>query len=109
MAYDSTFTPKGPTYLIGISAVQANASNPSEASTSYRVRCLATAYLEWVTNNDVGAPPPVLTVTAPSAGVPQTNTMGMTIGGVETFTLPPNAWFQSSVAAAFEITPGEGV
>ena len=109
MAYDSTFTPKGPTYLVGITPIQASPYNPNEASTSYRVRCLATAYLAWVTNNDVGAPPPVITATAPSAGVSQANTMGMTIGGVETFTLPPNAWFISSVAAAFEVTPGEGV
>jgi hypothetical protein len=110
MAYDSTFTPKGPTVLVGIApAVQVATANPSEWPTSYRVRCLATAYLSWYTFQDVGAPPPTITVTAPAANVPSPQTIGMSLGGVETFTFPPNAYFQASVAAAFEITPGEGL
>jgi hypothetical protein len=39
---------------------------------------------------------------------PAVNTIGMTTGGVETFTLPQNAYFKSSVANGFEVTPGEG-
>ena len=109
MANDSTLTPKGPTVLVGTTVVQVNAANPNEYSVSYRVRCLVTAYLAWSTNNDVTPGAPVITATAPSAGTSQPNTLGMTAGAVETFTLPPNAWFVSSVAAAFEVSPGEGV
>lgn len=104
--YDSTFTPKGPTYLVGTATVQCS-SAVGEQCTSYRIRCLASGYLAWAASQTTTAP--VLTATAPANGVPSTNTIGMTIGGVETLSLPQNAWFESSVAAGFEVTPGEGV
>jgi hypothetical protein len=104
--YDSTFTPKGPTVLVTTSVVQALSTSDSDRATSYRVRCLATGYLTW-TSSEVSATP-TLTAAAPTAATPAVNTLGMTTGGVETFTLPQNAFFKSSVANGFEVTPGEG-
>lgn len=107
--YDSTFTPKGPTVLVGTSVVQATGTNPNEQCTSCLVRCLVTGYLSWMTSELGTTTAPAITVAAPTAGVPSANTIGMTAGAVQTLGLPVNAWFKASAAAAFEITPGEGV
>lgn len=109
MSYDSTFTPKGPTVLIGTTVLQAPPSNPAEQCTSYRVRCLVSGYLMWAPSNTASPAAPTLTVAAPVAGTPSNNTIGQNAGEVETFCLPINAWFKSSNAAGFEVTPGEGV
>lgn len=106
--YDSTFTPSGPTVLVGVSVVQVNAATQNAVEpTSYRVRCLATGYLAWYPSQTVGAP--TFTAAAPTAGNPASNTIGMNAGGVETFSFPQGGYFLSSVAAGFEVTPGEGV
>lgn len=107
--YDSTFTPKGQTVLIGTSVLQAPPTNPSEQATSYRVRCVVSGYLTWAPSETTSAAAPTLTAAAPTAGNPVTNTLGMLAGGVETFSLPTNCWFKSSVAGGFEVTPGEGL
>jgi hypothetical protein len=104
--YDSTFTPKGPTILVTTAVQQALPTVDNDRATSYRVRCLATGYLAWA-SAEVSAPP-TITAAAPTGAVPAVNTIGMTTGGVETFTLPQNAYFKSSVANGFEVTPGEG-
>lgn len=100
MSLTSTFTPQGPTVLVGVTAVQIpNNITPSQfGSTTYRVRCLVTAYLTWGQASTVAA-----------VGGPGTNTLGMTAGGVETFILPGQNYFIANVAAAFEMTPGEGM
>lgn len=99
---DSTFAVWGPVNLIGTTPVQVLTTN-GQSPTSYRVRCLVTGYLSWSPNSGV------ITPVAPTAGVPSANTVGMTAGTVETFALTPNAFFQSSNAAGFEISPGEGM
>ncbi len=111
MAYDSTFTPQvgGQTILVGTAVVQFPAFGPNQVqATSYRVRCLATGYLAFAVDVAGNATPP-MTAAAPTAGAGVVNTIGMTLGGVETFQFPQNAWFLSSVAGGFEITSGEGV
>jgi hypothetical protein len=57
-----------------------------------------------------GGSTPSITVTAPTAGNPSANTIGMLPYTVEIFgTLPPNAYFKADAAGAFEVTPGEGL
>lgn len=108
MATDTAFYPKGPTYLVGTSPVQCNAS-PTESSVSaYRICNLLSTrqYLTWAASQ---ANTPSIGALAPSAGTPSSNTIGIAGLATETFILPPNAWFEANAAAAFEITPGEGV
>lgn len=108
---DSTFTPAGPTVLVGTTLVQVDppSSNPTQR-TSFRVRCLVAGYFTYTPAlaSNV-APTSPTTSTAPSAGSPQANTIGMAAGNTETFTLPQNCWMVASAAAAFEVTPGEGI
>jgi hypothetical protein len=99
---DATFAPYGSVYLIGTTPVQVLTTN-NVNPTSYRIRCLVTGYISWGPNSGVPTP------TAPTAGVPSPTTLGMSAGGIETFTLPPNGYFQSSNAAGFEVIAGEGV
>lgn len=106
MAYDATFTPKGPTILVTTAVQQALPTMDSDRATSYRVRCLVAGYLAWASSETTVAP--TITAAAPTAAAPAANTIGMSVGGVETFTLPQNAYFKSSVANGFEVTPGEG-
>jgi len=106
------FTPFGPTVLVGTSEVQVSSTTRNTGPTSYRVRnLLSTAqYFSWAPAAPLGAAAPSITVTAPTAGVPSANTIGMNGNGVEVFGgLPPNAYFKANAAAAFEITPGEGL
>src|SRR5689334_18659925 len=107
MSQNSAFNPTGPTVLVGTSVVQAPATN-MVTPTCYRVRCLVTGYLSWATSQNPTAPT-MSAPTAPTAGVPQDKTLGMTAGGVECFILMQNCYFLSSVAAGFEVTPGEGI
>lgn len=97
MALNSTFQPQGPTVLIGVSALQVPiGTTGGGGAVTYRVRCLITAYLTWG-NASVAA-----------VGGPGANTLGMTAGGIETFTFPAQCFFISNVGASFEVTPGEG-
>ena len=100
MSIDTTFRPLGPTSLVGVAAVASGAHLSSGCST-FRVRCLVAAYLSWG-NASVGAP------VAPAAGVPSANTLGFNAGDVAYVELPYNVFFISSVAASFEVTPGQG-
>jgi len=109
MAYDSTFTAFGPTYVVSNSAVQVTTTN-NEYPTSYRIRNLLStpAYFAWAPAAPKNAAvTPV--VNTPVAGTPGTNTIGMMASSVETFVLPPNCWFIASTSNAFEVTPGEGM
>jgi hypothetical protein len=107
--YNSAFTPFGPTYLVGTSAVQVKSSN-NFYPTGYRFVNLTSSLVRvsWQPQepNDATVTP---VVTAPSAGVPSANTLAIPANGVAVFAgIPPNAWFISS-AASVEITPGEGI
>ena len=107
---NSAFAPFGPTYLVGTSAVQVLATN-NNGCTSYRVRALlaTTRYLSWAPAGVANATP-TITVAAPGASSPSAYTLGITAGTVEVFgNLPPNGFFKADIAAAFEITPGEGL
>jgi hypothetical protein len=107
--YNSAFSPFGPTYLVGVSAVQVKSSN-NFYPTGYRIVNLTSSLIRvsWQPQepNDATVTP---VVTAPSAGVPSANTLAIPANGVGVFAgIPPNAWFIAS-AASVEITPGEGI
>ena len=107
--YNSAFSPFGPTYLVGTSAVQVK-SNNNMYPTGYRFVNLTSSLvrISWQPQepNDAAVTP---VVTAPSAGVPSANTLAIPANGVAVFAgIPPNAWFIAS-AASVEITPGEGI
>ena len=111
MAYNSSFSPFGPTVLVGTSSVQVKTTN-NDNPTSYRVRNLSTSaqYFKWAAPLPNDAAVTVPAIVAPADGVPSTRTIGMLPSSVETFSgLPANAWFLASAAGAFEITPGEGM
>lgn len=107
--YNSAFSPFGPTYLVGVSAVQVKSSN-NFYPTGYRIVNLTSSLVRVSYQpqepNDATVTPEV---TAPSAGVPSANTLAIPANGVAVFSgIPPNAWFIAS-AASVEITPGEGI
>ena len=107
--YNSAFSPFGPTYLVGVSAVQVKSANNVDP-TGYRIVNLTSSIIRvsWQPQepNDATVTPEV---TAPSAGVPSFNTLAIPANGVGVFSgIPPNAWFIAS-AASVEITPGEGI
>ena len=111
MAYNSSFSPFGPTVLVGTSSVQVKTTN-NDNPTSYRIRNLSTSaqYFRWAAPKPGDVAVTVPAAAAPSAGVVAPNTIGMLPNSVETFSgLPANAWFIASAAGAFEITPGEGM
>lgn len=107
--YNSAFSPFGPTYLVGTSAVQVKTST-NFYPTGYRIVNLTSSLIRvsWQPQEPFdGTSTPV--VTAPSAGVPSANTLAIPANGVGVFAgIPPNAWFIAS-AASVEITPGEGI
>lgn len=106
---DTAFTPTGPTYLIGTAfPVQALSSN-NAAPTSYRIRNTSTNtnYISWWPPLASGNSP-VFASTAPVAGTPAVNTIGMIGTSVEVLSLPSNCWFIGN-ASGFEVTPGEGL
>jgi hypothetical protein len=111
MAFYGPFCPKGPTVLVGTSSVQVTTSDNSNPS-SYRVRNLLTTaqYLSWAPPAPGGAPVTVAAATAPTAGSPSANTLGMAGSATEVFgNLPAQAWFIANASANFEVTPGEGL
>ena len=108
MAYDSAFSPFGPTYKIGTSAIQVKASN-NFYPTSYRIMNVTSSIVRvgWAPQepNDATVTPVVATPTA--TGTPYV--MSIPANGVAVFSgIPPNAWFIASAATSLEITPGEG-
>ena len=111
MAYNSSFSPFGPTVLVGTSSVQVKSSN-NESPTSYRIRNLSTSaqYFRWAAPLPSDTAVTVPAIVTPVDGTPSVNTIGMLPSSVETFSgLPANAWFIANAAAAFEITAGEGM
>lgn len=110
MAYNSAFSPFGPTYLVGLTPVQVKSSNNVYPS-GYRIANI-TATIQRITwqpqePSDATVTPVVV---APTAGVPSANTFAIPANGVACFSgIPPNAWFVASAATAFEVTPGEGI
>lgn len=114
---DSAFSPQvgGQTFLVGVTRIQVPAyggqGNTGATATSYRVRCLVSGYLQFAVSSIAAGltTAPTMSAGAPADAVPVTNTIGMTAGQTEVFDLPMNCWFLSSVAAGFEVTPGEGV
>ena len=108
--YNSPFTPFGPTYLVGVSAVQVKTSN-NGYPTSYRIVNLTSSLIRVAYQpqepNDATVTP---VATAPTAGVPSMNVLAIPANAVGVFSsIPPNAWFISSASASAEITPGEGI
>jgi hypothetical protein len=110
MSTVNAFSPKSQTYLVSTSSVQI-VTNDNVNAVSYRVRNLSTntAYFSWLPANPTGAAVTVGSVTAPTAGTPSFNTIGMFPESVEIFTLPPNVWMKSDTANAFEVIAGEGI
>lgn len=101
------FLPLGPTYLVAETAVQilGSASAAGGSCTKYRIRNLSSTaeYFAFGTSSSVSEP------TAPSAGTPQSNTIGMLASSVEYFTLPPNVYIIAGNTTGFEVTPGDGI
>jgi hypothetical protein len=108
MAYDSAFSPFGPTYLVSTSAVQVKALSNFNP-TSYRIYNITSGIVRvgWAPQEpfDASVTPtvatPVATGTAYVLSIPA-NTVQVFSG------IPPNAWFISNTASSLEITPGEG-
>jgi hypothetical protein len=110
MAYNSAFSPFGPTYQVGTSAVQVKSANNVYPS-GYRIVNLTSnlVHVGWAPQepSDAAVTP---VATAPSAGSPVANVFAIPANGVGVFSgIPPNAWFISSAATSVEITPGEGI
>jgi transglutaminase-like putative cysteine protease len=110
MSTVNAFSPKGQTYLVTTSDVQVKTQDNVNA-VSYRIRNLSTstAYFGWKPADPTGAAVTIGTVTTPTAGSPSQNVIGMFPESVEVFTLPPNVWFKSGTANAFEVIAGEGI
>jgi hypothetical protein len=106
--YDSAFQPTGPTVTVDGTTRQVPSTMPAASFMQYRIRNVNTtgAYIAYSTPN-IASGTPTVTVTAPVAGTPQANTIGMLGSSVEVFTLPAGAFFIAS-AGTFEVTPGEG-
>lgn len=103
------FRPTGPTVTVDGTARQVVSDIPQNVQ-QYRIRNLANvqAYFAWNTSKIASGGTPTMTLTAPVAGTPQDNVIGMLPMSVETFTFPANAWFLATAGAQFEVTPGEG-
>jgi hypothetical protein len=102
MSIDTTFHPITQTVLVGTAAVQV-ATDTQQDNTTFRVLCVAAAYLTWGNSNAITAKG------APTAGNPVFNTLGMlTVGSVMYIEVPANSWFISNAAASFQITGGKG-
>jgi hypothetical protein len=108
MAYDSAFSPFGPTYLVGTSGVQVKALSNFNP-TSYRIYNITGGIVRvgWAPQEpfDTSVTP---TVTTPVAtGTPYV--LSIPANTVQVFSgIPPNAWFISNTDSSLEITPGEG-
>lgn len=111
MAYNSAFSPFGPTYLVGSSAaVQVKTTNNVYPS-GYRFVNITSSLIRvsWQPQEPFDATSTPV-VTAPTLTVPSANTIAIPANGVAVLAgIPPNAWFLSSAASSVEITPGEGL
>ena len=108
MAYDSAFSPFGPTYQVGTSAIQVKASN-NTYPTSYRIMNITSGIVRfaWAPQEPSDATVTPVATTPTTAGIPYV--MSIPANGVAVFSgIPPNAWFISNTATSLEITPGEG-
>jgi hypothetical protein len=109
---NSSFGPGGSTFFVDSSAAVHVVQSSGAQTNGYRVRNL-TAASAWFQYQPQGAAPGTapasMAATAPSGGSPSVNTIGMLASSVETFVLPPNAWFIASAGASFEICAGEGL
>jgi hypothetical protein len=100
---DHPFSLGGPTYFVTNATVQI----PSGVGQSFRIVNLAAVgtpqSIAWGLTNAV-------TVTAPTAGNPQTNTLVL-LGGTERIVCIPtqNLFFIASAAAGFMVTQGDGL
>jgi hypothetical protein len=110
MAYDSTFTPYGLTYLVdNTDIVQILSPNNVQATSCRIVNLAVTATrIMWVTQQPNNAEPSTLSITNPALESPSVNTITLLGTSVETFTLPQNCWMLASQASV-EVTPGEGL
>jgi hypothetical protein len=100
----AAFQPQGPLTLLGLTPIQIQpATGDGSRASNYRFHCLVAGYFTWASTNLV------VPAGAPTAGVPSVNTIGMAAGATEKFTLPVGSWLVSSVAAAFEVSVGEGL
>jgi hypothetical protein len=110
MSTVNAFTPKSKTYLVSTTTVQIPTTDNVYA-VSYRIRNLSTnaAYFAWQPANPTGTAVVIGTVSAPTAGSPVDNVIGMFPESVEIFSLPPNVWLKSDTANAFEVLAGEGI
>lgn len=107
---DNTFTPRGPTYAVGTSAVQIKPFG-GEQCTSYRCANLNSTVNVLAWNVEIQGqtnPPSSLVAVAATVGTPATNVMSMQGNSVETFELPRNCWMVAS-QVSIEVTPGEGI
>ena len=110
MAYNSAFSPFGPTYLVGTSAVQVKSSNNVYPS-GYRIINLTASLIRvgWQPQepNDAAVTPAATSPTATGTA----NVLTIPANGVGVFSgIPPNAWFITGGSAnTVEITPGEGI
>jgi hypothetical protein len=110
MSTVNAFTPRGKTYLVTTSDVQIFTQDNASAI-SYRVRNITTgvAYFGWKPADPLGGSVAIGSVSAPTAGSPTQNIIGMFPQSVEVFTLPPNVWLKSDTASAFEVIAGTGI
>lgn len=100
---DHPFALGGATYLVANTAVQI----PAAAGQSVRIVSLAAAgtlqHLSWGLTSSV-------TTTAPIAGTPQFNTVGILGATERTITVPtPALYWIASASTGFEITIGDGL
>jgi hypothetical protein len=108
MAYDSAFSPFGPTYLVSTSAVQVKTTS-NFYPTSYRIYNITSGIVRfaWAPQEpgDATVTPVVTTPTATGT----LYVMSIPANTVQVFSgIPSNAWFISNTASSLEITPGEG-
>jgi hypothetical protein len=107
--YNSAFSPFGPTYQVGTSAIQVKASN-NTYPTAYRIMNITSGIVRvgWAPQlpNNATVTPVVATPT--TAGT--SYVLSIPANGVAVFSgIPPDAWFISNTATSLEITPGEGI
>jgi hypothetical protein len=107
--YNSPFSPFGPTYLVGTSAVQVKSNNNVYPS-SYRIMNITSSIVRvgWAPQEPNDATVTPVATTPTSAGIFQV--LSIPANGVSVIgSIPPNAWFIASAVTSLEITPGEGI
>lgn len=109
MAYNSAFSPFGPTYLVSTSPVQVKSSNNVYPS-GYRIMNLTSSIVRvgWQPQEPGDATVTPVATTPTATGI--ANVLSIPANGVGVFSgIPPNAWFIANAATSVEITPGEGI